>query len=228
LSRTRDSTAIHVPPLQPDDVVDMPDSTPPFALAYPTNQAAGAPVAAPAPGGAPAPGASPAPGAIPGGAVGVPAAGGLPGPLPPLEGAPGAGLAPPSALSPQPGGPVPGVAPPAGGRSLAVRLDLPGGFPGSRLGVSGTGCEAGAPVVLTAGATVLGSATAALDGTFSAVFTLPQLPVGRVSVTATCGDRTGGALFDAVVARRVDVGTSAFFVLLFFVLIAFAMRKQLL
>jgi hypothetical protein len=235
-----------------------PDSTVPFVLAYPAPPVPpdAAPSGAFPLGAAPsdaAPGDAGTLGAGPSGpaAVLAPAP-----PGPPVAG-PGVGLTLPGALGPvtatAPGG-TPSVAPPAAGapplgapapvpaaepgpvspaapaapRPLTIRLDRPAGPPGSRLGVTGAGCEPGAPVVLAAGSTRLGSAIAAGDGTFSAGVLLPFLPVGRVGVSATCGDRAGGAPFDVLVSRRIDVGTSAFFVLLFFLLVAFAMRKHVL
>jgi hypothetical protein len=80
-------------------------------------------------------------------------------------------------------------------------------------------------VTLTVDAVDAGTATAADDGTFVTVLRVPDLPIGRHTARARCGNREVAADLDLVVATSAT-GTSpalaatAGIVLVFFVLLA--------
>jgi hypothetical protein len=113
-----------------------------------------------------------------------------------------------------------------GAGSLAVlSLGAPSSLPGGTARLAGSSCPPGSTVTLSVDTLPAGTATAADDGTFVTVLKVPDLPVGRHTARARCGDREVAADIDLVVATSAS-GTSpalaatAGIVLVFFVLLA--------
>jgi hypothetical protein len=101
---------------------------------------------------------------------------------------------------------IPALAP--GGSFTTFVLGLTLTRPGQTTSVSGSGCEANTPVVLSLdnGATPIGGATADDQGNFTATATIPSTsPAGQHSVLATCTDPNGAALV-ATAPLRVTGG----------------------
>ncbi|MDT7549493.1 MAG: hypothetical protein QOE84_1887, partial [Actinomycetota bacterium] len=113
-----------------------------------------------------------------------------------------------------------------GAGALAVlSLGAPSSLPGGTARLAGSSCAPGSTVTLSVDTLPAGTATAADDGTFVTVLKVPDLPVGRHTARARCGDREVAADIDLVVATSAS-GTSpalaatAGIVLVFFVLLA--------
>ncbi|MDT7544333.1 MAG: hypothetical protein QOE99_443 [Actinomycetota bacterium] len=114
----------------------------------------------------------------------------------------------------------------SGAGALAVlSLGAPSSLPGGTARLAGSSCPPGSTVTLSVDTLPAGTATAADDGTFVTVLKVPDLPVGRHTARARCGDREVAADIDLVVATSAS-GTSpalaatAGIVLVFFVLLA--------
>jgi hypothetical protein len=71
----------------------------------------------------------------------------------------------------------------------------------------------------------IGSAQAGANGSFVATIELPDLPVGRVLLSALCGPRLTAPL-DIVVSSQVDTGTPTLAVFIFFVLLSLALFRR--
>ncbi|WP_426561277.1 hypothetical protein ACPPVT_14110 [Angustibacter sp. McL0619] len=95
-----------------------------------------------------------------------------------------------------------------GGSTPPGRLGGSSSPPGGTTTVTGDGCAPAAAVTLHVGDAEVGLATAADDGTFHAVVQAPQLPLGRYTVTATCGDLTAEGTLD-LVGLTSATGTAA-------------------
>ena len=108
-----------------------------------------------------------------------------------------------------------------------IQLDHAAISPGGDLLATGVGCQPDANVQFLVHGSAAGQAVADATGRFKASLALPDLPVGRYLVVASCG-ATLSAPLDVVLATTSDPATSTLCVLLFFVLIGLALlRRQL-
>jgi hypothetical protein len=141
---------------------------------------------------------------------------------------------PPPALPFVDDSPSPGPSPAAptaisgsteGAGTAALALGALSSLPGGTAHITGNGCPPGTTVILSVDTVPAGKATAAADGSFATVLTVPDLPVGRHAATARCGDREVAADLDLVVASSTTgtapaLAATAGIVLVFFVLLA--------
>ncbi|MGH8573899.1 MAG: hypothetical protein ACREX8_15195 [Gammaproteobacteria bacterium] len=98
-------------------------------------------------------------------------------------------------------------------------FDRPSIQAGEPLTASGTGCEPGAPVTLTANGERVGATTADSDGRFTTSVEFTRIQPGRHIVTAACGPvLTGGV--DLVLTSSTSGNTATVVVLVFFLLAA--------
>lgn len=129
--------------------------------------------------------------------------------------------------------PSPSASPPTqisggtGGAASApvFSLGAPSALPGGAARLTGGSCPPGSTVTLSVDDVEAGTATAAADGTFTTVLKVPDLPVGRHTARARCGERDIAADIDLVVATSATGTTPALaatagIVFVFFVLLA--------
>ena len=90
---------------------------------------------------------------------------------------------------------------PTTGGTVTFTIDDTTVVAGQTVGVSGTGCAAGADVTFTIGGTEVGSTTADSDGNYSGSVTIPNLDPGEYTINATCGS--------AVLGITITVGSGA-------------------
>jgi hypothetical protein len=89
--------------------------------------------------------------------------------------------------------------------------------PGDVLHASGSGCEAGNPVTMTANGEPVGSTMADSTGHFTSPVEFTRIEAGRRWVTASCGIVLTGAV-DQVVTSSTGGHSGTLVVLVFFVL----------
>jgi len=77
---------------------------------------------------------------------------------------------------------------------------------GQTVEVSGSGCEANAPVTITIGDTTVGTTTTDGDGNYTGTITIPDLPPGKYTVNADCG--TGVLGIDITIEASSTPGTT--------------------
>jgi len=108
-----------------------------------------------------------------------------------------------------------------------VRLDRPAAPPGGDANANGEGCDSGAPVNLSIDGDSVGHTVADAKGKFLASLVLPDLPVGRYTLTAKCGP-TLTTDIDIVLASALGPPSGTLALLMFFLLIGFALvRRQI-
>ena len=124
------------------------------------------------------------------------------------------------------------VPPPIPTTSAPPSLELvsgPSSEPGGEVDARGAGCRPNGPVALLLGTATsessIGTAQAGPDGTFETTIDLPDLPIGRVQLSAECGPRLTAPL-DIVVSSQVDTGTPTLAVFIFFVLLCLALFRR--
>lgn len=106
-------------------------------------------------------------------------------------------------------------------------VDRPAAPPGSRVTLTGDGCDAAAAVTIEIDGRRLGTAMSDESGRFSVTLSLPDLRVGRHRLIAVCGPTLETSL-DVVLVTLVDRATTSLALLAFFVLLALAViRRQL-
>lgn len=93
-------------------------------------------------------------------------------------------------------------------QGLSLQLGSVSAMPGGDLAVAGTGCPAGTPVDIGFGELPVTSVRADKSGDFETEVTVPALPLGRRTVTASCGTVTAQETVDLVVVTAMT-GTSA-------------------
>ena len=129
--------------------------------------------------------------------------------------------APPTSVpptSPPPTSAPPTSPPPTSAPPTSPPPDLPAtsklvdgpevGRPGGDIEVSGTGCRAGEALAVRLGDTELGTTRAAADGTFYLRAAVPDLPLGRYLINATCGRTIGDPNVD-ITEPQVNQSPSA-------------------
>jgi len=108
-----------------------------------------------------------------------------------------------------------------------VRLDRPAAPPGGDANANGEGCDSGAPVNLSIDGDSVGHTVADAKGKFLASLVLPDLPVGRYTLTAKCGP-TLTTDIDIVLASALGPPSGTLALVMFFLLIGFALvRRQI-
>ena len=107
-----------------------------------------------------------------------------------------------------------------------VRLDRDASPPGGDATADGEGCDSGAAVTLSVDDHRVGSAFADSQGRFLAPLVLPDLPVGRYTLTAFCGPTLTTTL-DIVLVSRVDPGSSTIVLLFFILLLGVVLLRRL-
>ncbi|MFP5219553.1 MAG: choice-of-anchor L domain-containing protein [Actinomycetes bacterium] len=106
-----------------------------------------------------------------------------------------------------------------------LRLAEPSTVPGGSTVITGEGCSPGAAVDLAVDGVPAGTLLADDDGTFEGALSVPDLPIGRHPVTATCGDVVQETSVDLVLSTSTGglsggAAATGGLVLCFFVLLA--------
>jgi len=118
--------------------------------------------------------------------------------------------------------PLPQAMPTPGGGQLV--LDRDNVRPGEPLTATGSGCDPGAPVVLTSDTDQVGTATADSAGVFTAPVQFTRLEPGRRVVTATCGPVLTTHV-DLIVSSSTSGQAGTVVVLIFFILVGIALLR---
>lgn len=113
---------------------------------------------------------------------------------------------------------------PSGGSGGELSLDRDNVRPGEPLTATGTGCDPGAPVVLSSGPEQIGAATADSSGAFVAPVQFALLRPGRHAVTAVCGPVLTTHV-DLIVSSSTSGQAGTVVVLIFFLLVGFALLR---
>jgi len=116
---------------------------------------------------------------------------------------------------------VPETEPPSDG---ALTLDRPSINPGDVLYASGSGCQPGHAVTMTANGETVGTSTADSTGHFSSPVEFTRIEPGRHFVTASCGIVLTGAV-DQVLTSSTGGHSGTLVILVFFVLVGIALIR---
>ena len=106
-----------------------------------------------------------------------------------------------------------------------LRVDRPAVPPGSRVGLTGEGCDPATAVSIEVDDRAVQSGRADTTGSFSLTLDVPDLDVGRHRVVARCGPAVETVL-DIVLVTRVEGGTTSMAVLAFFILVGLAVIRR--
>jgi hypothetical protein len=116
---------------------------------------------------------------------------------------------------------VPETEPPSDG---ALTLDRPSVNPGDVLYASGSGCQPGHTVTMTANGETVGTSTADSTGHFSSPVEFTRIEPGRHFVTANCGIVLTGAV-DQVLTSSTGGHSGTLVILVFFILVGIALIR---
>jgi hypothetical protein len=116
---------------------------------------------------------------------------------------------------------VPETEPPSDG---PLTLDRPSINPGDVLYASGSGCEPGHTVTMTANGETVGTSTADSTGHFSSPVEFTRIEPGRHFVTASCGIVLTGSV-DQVLTSSTGGHSGTLVILVFFVLVGIALIR---
>jgi hypothetical protein len=116
---------------------------------------------------------------------------------------------------------VPETEPPSDG---ALTLDRPSVNPGDVLYASGSGCQPGHSVTMTANGETVGTSTADSTGHFSSPVEFTRIEPGRHFVTASCGIVLTGAV-DQILTSSTGGHSGTLVILVFFVLVGIALIR---